>query len=77
MRHVHALLKCMSVSNMTTRPLEHLVSLSVIASGKPDDAEEGKIVQMAWQTLSLSKKMVGINWNKHDTLSYLRNASLK
>ena len=61
MRHVHALLKCLSVSNMATRPLEHLVSLSVIASGNPVDPEEGKIVQMAWQTLSLSKRMVSTN----------------
>ena len=47
---------------MTSRQLEHLVFLSVVASGSPDEAEEGKIVLLAWQTLSLNKSQVGINW---------------
>ena len=46
---------------MTTRPLEHLVFLSVIASGNPDEEEEGKIVLLAWQIFCLSKNMVGTN----------------
>jgi hypothetical protein len=46
---------------MTTRPLEHLVFLSVIASGNADEEEEGKIVLLAWQTFSLSKNRVGTN----------------
>ena len=48
-------------AEMTTRPLEHLVFLSVIASGNADEEEEGKIVQLAWQTFSLSKNRVGTN----------------
>lgn len=46
---------------MTTRPLEHLVFLSIIASGNPDDEEEGKIVLLAWQVLNLSTNKVGNN----------------
>ena len=46
---------------MTSRPLEHLVFLSVIASGNAEEGEEGKIVLVAWQTLALSTNRVGIN----------------
>ena len=46
---------------MTNRPLEHLVFLSVIASGNGDEEDEGRIVLVAWQTLALSSKLVGIN----------------
>ena len=46
---------------MANRPLEHLVFLSVIASGNPDEEGEGKIVLLAWQTLGLGKNRVGVN----------------
>lgn len=46
---------------MSTRPLEHLVFLSVVASGDPDSEEGGKIVLLAWQTLSLTKNKVGVD----------------
>ena len=47
---------------MAGRPLEHLVLISIAATGNADEGDEGQIVLLAWQTLSIVKNQVGINW---------------
>lgn len=45
---------------MASRPLEHLVLFSVVATEDGEEGEEGLIVQLAWEVISISKNQVGI-----------------
>lgn len=44
---------------MASRPLEHLVLFSVVATGEQEEGEESLILQLAWEIISISKNQVG------------------
>ena len=44
--------------SMAARPLEYLVLFSVVATDSQEEGEEGLIVQLAWEIISISKNQV-------------------
>lgn len=44
---------------MTSRPLEHLVLFTAVATSSQDEGEENLIVMIAWEILSICKNQVG------------------
>ena len=62
-RKPRALFVQLRILKMTSRPLEHLVLFTAVATGSQDEGEENLIVLLAWEIISISKNQVGFKWS--------------